>query len=387
MTMDTAKRNERRRPATAALAATGLALALLAGAAQAEAVKIGVVQGLSGPPAITDFGESYLQGIEMALKEYKAASPKHAIELIVYNDEANPQRAVSLVQRLISNDKVSAIVGTVNSGNVAAFAPMIQQARVPLMAGPAIASDITAKFINESPSYIFRCSMVEKYQVDAMLDWGVRNFKKIGLLHSTNGYGMFAAGEIQKGMKERNVELVAVESGAPTVTDLTPQLLKLKNAGAELVLLFHDSLELVYRGMPKAGYKPTIAGNWGLSSQMVLGIVGKEAIEGTVMGQALDLSVAKASDFDAKMKTEFGAKYRWPVVAALGYDGMRLLLQAVDAGGASPDKIRDALEKIADFKAVSGAPAAPYGAKDHECLDPGDVFLGVWRDGKVIRLK
>ncbi|MEL3892035.1 ABC transporter substrate-binding protein [Ferrovibrio sp. MS7] len=354
---------------------------------RAETVRIGAVQGLSGAPAIVDFGESYLQGNEMALKEYNAANPKHKIEFIVYNDEANPQRAVSLVQRLIANDKVSAVIGTVNSGNVAAFAPMLQQAKIPLMAGPAIATDITAKFIDQSPSFIYRCSMVEKFQIDAMLDWGVKSFKKVGLLHGTNGYGMFAAGEVQKGMKERGMELVAVESGAPNVTDLTPQMLKLKNAGAELVLLFHDSLELVYRSMPKIDYKPVIAGNWGLSSQMVLNIVGKEAIEGTVMGQALDLADPKAQAFDTKMKAEYGDKYRWPVVAALGYDGMKLLLQAVDKAGADPLKLQKALEDINDFKAVSGTPAKPFGAKDHECLDAENVFLGVWRNGRVVKLK
>ena len=62
-------------------------------------------------------------------------------------------------------------------------------------------------------------------------------------------------------------------------------------------------------------------------------------------------------------------------------------MQAVDAAGSNPDKIRDALEHISNFKAVSGAPAKPYSAKDHECLDADDVFLGVWRDGKVVRLK
>ncbi len=370
-------------------AAAIAALSLLASGngAQAETVRIGAVQGLSGAPAIVDFGESYLQGNEMALKEYNAANPKHKIEFIVYNDEANPQRAVSLVQRLIANDKVSAVIGTVNSGNVAAFAPMLQQAKVPLMAGPAIATDITAKFIDQSPSFIFRCSMVEKFQIDAMLDWGVKNFKKVGLLHGTNGYGMFAAGEVQKGMKERGVDLVAVESGAPNVTDLTPQLLKLKNAGAELILLFHDSLELVYRAMPKVDYKPVIAGNWGLSSQMVLNIVGKDSIEGTVMGQALDLADPKAQAFDSKMRAAYGDKYRWPVVAALGYDGMKLLLQAVDKAGADPLKLQKALEEINDFKAVSGTPAKPFGAKDHECLDAENVFLGVWRDGRVVKLK
>ena len=352
-----------------------------------ETVKVGALQGLSGPPAIVDFGESYLQGNQLALKEYLAASPKYKVELIVYNDEANPQRAVSLVQRLISNDKVSAVIGTVNSGNVAAFAPMLQQAKIPLMAGPAIATDITAKFVDQSPSYIFRCSMVEKYQIDAMLDWGAKNFKKIGLLHGTTGYGMFASGEIQKGMKARNVSLVAIESGAPTATELTSQALKLKNAGAELVLLFHDSLELLYRSMPKADYKPVIAGNWGLSSLKVLEIVGKDGLEGTVMGQALDLADPKAAAFDEKMRKEYGGNYRWPVVAALGYDGMKLLLKAIDVAGSDPTKIRDALEGISDFVAVSGTPAKPFGPKDHECLDPDNVFLGVWRDGRVVRLK
>lgn len=364
-----------------------VALAATVTPASAESVKIGAVQGLTGPPAIVDFGESYLQGNQMALKEYKASKPKHDVELIVYNDEANPQRAVQLVQRLIANDHVSAVIGTVNSGNVAAFAPLLQQGKVPLMAGPAIATDITAKFIDQTPSYIFRCSMVEKFQVDALLDWGVKTFKKIGLMHATNGYGMFAAGEVQKGLKERGVTLVDIESGTADATDLTPQALKLKNAGAELVLIFHDSYEVFFRALPKADYRPVVAGNWGMSSQMVVNIIGKDRIEGTVMGQALDLGDPKAQAFDQKMRKEYGDKYRWPVVAALGYDGMRLLLQAVDVAGGDRDKIRDALEKIDDFKAVSGTPAKPFGPKDHECLDRNNVFLGVWRSGRVIKLQ
>ena len=263
-------------------------------------MKIGVVQGLSGPPAITDFGESYLQGIKSAVKDYEATGGKHKIELVVYDDEANPQKAVSLVQRLMQNDKVPVIIGTVSSGNVLAFAPIMQKAGVPLVAGPSIATNITAQFINETPSYIFRCSMVEKFQIENMLDWGVKTFKKIGLVHSTTGYAVFAAKEIQEGLKARNVQLVAVELAAPNVSDLTPQLLKMKEAGAELVLNFHESFELIYRPMSKLAYKPTVAGNWGLSSQKVLQIVGQQEIEGTVMGQALDMSLDASKAFVAK---------------------------------------------------------------------------------------
>jgi len=370
------------------LGATLLALGTLGAArADAEDVKVGVVEGLSGPPAIVDFGESYLQGIKLALEDYKKNGGKAGIELIVYDDEANPQRAVSLVQRLLQNDRVSAVMGTVSSGNVMAFAPLLQRAQVPLIAGPSIATNITTDFIDQKPSYIFRCSMVEKYQIDKMLDWGVKNFDKVGLLHSTTGYGNFAAKAIEEGMKARGQELEAVEAAAPGVSDLTPQMIRLRDAGAGLVLNFHESFELPYRAMPRIGYTPVVAGNWGLSSQKVLDIVGRDAIEGTVMGQALDLSDPDAAAFDKRMREVYGSDYRWPVVAALGYDAGQIMFKAIDqAGSDDPKAIRDAIEAVDGIDAVSATPAKPFSSSDHECLNADDVFLGVWRDGQVVQL-
>ena len=364
-----------------------LSSAALGGASFAADVKVGVVMGLSGPPAIVDFGESYLQGMKLALKDYSAAG-KHKVEFIIYDDEANPQKAVSLVQRLLQSDKVPLIIGTVSSGNVLAFAPIVQKAGVPLIAGPAIASNITSQFIDEKPSFIFRCSMVEKFQIEGMLDWGVKTFKKIGLVHSTTGYGNFAAKEIADGIKARGANLVAVEAVAPNVSDLTPQMLKMKESGAELVLNFHESFELVFRPMSKIDYKPTIAGNWGLSSLKVRDIVGTKEIEGTVMGQALDLSLDAPKAFVARMEKEYGKEFRWPVLAALGYDAAQVALKALDtAKSMEPEAIRDALEAVDGIKAISATPAKPYGPKDHECLDREHVFLGVWKDGAVVRLK
>jgi branched-chain amino acid transport system substrate-binding protein len=369
------------------LAATMLAATWSCAAFAQDAVKVGVVMGLSGPPAIVDFGESYLQGMKLALKDYSAAG-KRKIEFIVYDDEANPQKAVSLVQRLMQSDKVPLIIGTVSSGNVLAFAPIMQKAGVPLIAGPSIASNITSQFIEEKPSFIFRCSMVEKFQIEGMLDWGVKTFKKIGLIHSTTGYGNFAAKEIVEGIKARAGNLVAVEAVAPNVSDLTPQMLKMKESGAELVLDFHESFELVFRPMSKIDYKPTIAGNWGLSSLKVRDIVGTKEIEVTVMGQALDLSLDAPKAFVARMEKEYGKDFRWPVVAALGYDAAQVAFKALDtAKSMDPEAVRDALEAVDGIKAISATPAKPYGPTDHECLDREHVFLGVWKDGAVVRLK
>lgn len=364
------------------------ALMAVADASWAADVKVGVVMGLSGPPAIVDFGESYLQGMKLALKDYTAAGGKHKIEFVIYDDEANPQKAVSLVQRLMQADKVPVIIGTVSSGNVLAFAPIIQKAGVPLVVGPAIASNITTQFIEEKPSFIFRCSMVEKFQIEGMLDWGVKTFKKIGLVHSTTGYGNFAAKEIAEGLKTRNATLVATEAVAPNVSDLTPQMLKMKEAGAELVLNFHESFELAFRPMSKIDYKPVIAGNWGLSSLKVRDIVGTKEIEGTVMGQALDLSLDGPKQFVARMEKEYGKDFRWPVLSALGYDAAQVTFKALDtAKSLDPEAVRDALEAVDGIKAISATPAKPFGPQDHECLDREHVFLGVWKDGAVVRLK
>jgi branched-chain amino acid transport system substrate-binding protein len=367
------------------LIAAAASLALISNA-QADNVKIGVVQALSGPPVVVDFSESYLQGIEAALEDYKARSPRHQVDITVYNDEANPQRAVSLMQRLINSDNATLLIGTTNAASVVALTPMVQQSRVPILVGPATASDITNRFINEKPSFVFRCSMVEQYMTDALLDWATKRSKKIGLIHTTSGYGMFALGEIQKGMAKRNAQLAIVESGAPTVTDLTPQMLKLKEAGVDLVLAYHDSSELIFRAMAKIDFKPQLAAGWGLSSLAVERIVGPKAIEGAVMPQAMDMADAKVKAFDERMKKKFADKYRWPLVAALGYDTMRIALRAVDAGGADRDKVRDALEKVDGFDAITGIPARPFSATDHECLDPNQLYMGVWRGGRVVRL-
>lgn len=363
---------------------------LLAPAVAAAQVKIGVVQGLSGPPAIVDFGESYLQGIKLAIKEYngRGGYKGKPVELIIYDDEANPQRAVELVTRLISQDKVPVIIGTVSSGNVLAFMHLNQQNKVPLMAGPSIASPITTRFKDQPKNYIFRCSMVEEFQVNALLEWAVAKFHRIGLLHSTTGYGMFAKDAILKGLEARKVKPLVVESTNPNATDLTPQMLKFKQADVQLLLTFAEEWEKQYRVLPKIDYRPVMAGNWGLSSGILKDVVGADALEGTVMGQALDLNDRRAQQFDEKARKEYGKLYRWPVIVTLGYDAANLVLRAIDAGGPNSDEIRDALERIDNFEAVTtGVPKKPYSKDDHECLDQKDVFLGVWKQGRVVKLQ
>ncbi len=359
-------------------------------AARAQDVRIGIVQPLSGIPVIVDFGESYLQGNKLAVKEYNARGGYKGkpVQLIVYDDEGNPKRAVEVFTRLLTQDRVPVVIGTTNSGNVLAVMHLNQQQKIPLMVGPAIATPITRKYANQPKNYIFRCSMVEEYQVNALLDWVTKKTKSIGLLHSTTGYGLFAKGEILKGLEGRKVPPVVVESSNPSITDFTPQLLKFKEKKVEIILTFAEEWEIQLKNLAKIGYNPVMAGNWGLSSGKLRDIVGDDLLKNVVMGQALDLHDPKAHVWDEKMRKEYGKEYRWPVVASFGYDAANLVLKALEMAGPNPDAIRDALERIGNFEAVTtGVRKQPYSKDDHECLDQKDVFLGVWEKGRVVRLK
>ena len=108
-------------------------------AAQAQEVKIGIVQPLSGIPVIVDFGESYLQGNKLAVKEYNARGGYKGkpVQLVIYDDEGNPKRAVEVFTRLLTQEKVNVVIGTTNSGNVLAVMHLNQQQKIPLMAGPS----------------------------------------------------------------------------------------------------------------------------------------------------------------------------------------------------------------------------------------------------------
>ncbi|NDD14952.1 MAG: hypothetical protein EB072_20545 [Betaproteobacteria bacterium] len=87
------------------------------------------------------------------------------------------------------------------------------------------------------------------------------------------------------------------------------------------------------------------------------------------------------------MRKEFGGAYRWPVLAALGYDAGQIVFKAVErVGKADPIAIRNAIESIDSLQAVSATPAKPFSTSDHECLDKEHVFLGVWKGGAVVKL-
>ena len=186
-----------------------LAGAFIGGAAAAD-LKIGFTFSLTG--GTDDYGKAARMGAELALKEYndKGGYKGQKVEAVIYDDETKPAKGVENVTRLITRDKVFAIVGPVNSGVALAIIDIAQKNQIPLMDTIATAEQIIERYQNAPKSYIFRVSLNDGIQTSIMLNYiNARKYQRIGLMHDSTGWGQSGRDTALRLLKEANLSLVA----------------------------------------------------------------------------------------------------------------------------------------------------------------------------------
>ncbi|HEY0658827.1 MAG TPA: ABC transporter substrate-binding protein, partial [Pyrinomonadaceae bacterium] len=143
-----------------------------AGGATGNTIKVGVYGDLSGQTA--SFGQSTKNGIQLAVDEINAAGGVNGkqIQLIIEDDQGQPQQATTVVQKLINQDKVQAILGEVASTNSLAAAPVAQGARIPM-----ITPSSTNPKVTEVGDYISRVCFIDPFQGSTMAKFAATTLK------------------------------------------------------------------------------------------------------------------------------------------------------------------------------------------------------------------
>ena len=373
----------------------GLLLAAVLGstAVAADDLKIGFTLSLTG--GSDDYGKAARMGAELALKEYndKGGYQSKKVEAVIYDDETKPAKGVENVTRLITRDKVFAMVGPVNSGVALAIIDIAQKNQVPLMDTVATAEQIIERYKNAPKNYIFRVSLNDGIQTSFMIDYiKGRQYQRVGLMHDSTGWGQSGRDTALRLVKEANLDLVAgPEVFDQNDTDMTTQLTKMQEAKAEFIIAYSlaPAGVQIAKSMQKIGLKTPWTGTWALIAPNFLKLGGKATVEGVmaVTSYTPDHS-ANAKVLHEKVDRIFkeqGGDFH-PVATAQTYDGVRLLLRALDKVGPDPQKIRDALEEIDDFtEAVTKMKPHPFSHANHESLGRDTGFLAVWHDGKLER--
>ncbi|MDR6581828.1 branched-chain amino acid ABC transporter substrate-binding protein [Herbaspirillum sp. BH-1] len=369
------------------------ALMTLAMSSQAaDPIKIGVSGPYTGGSA--PMGVSMRDGVKLAVAEINAAGGLlgRQIQLVERDDEAKNERGVQIAQELINKEKVVATVGFINTGVALASQRFYQEAKIPVINNVATGTVITKQFEKEKENYVFRTSAADKIQAKMIADEAVDKQKltKVAILADSTNYGQLGREDLEKVLSDKKVTPVAVEKYNIKDVDMTAQLLKSKQGGAQAVLTYGIGPELaqIANGMEKLNWHVPIIGSWPLSMGNFIDNSGKNG-NGARMPQTFiqDGTTPKRKAFiEAYQKAYKVDRMPSAVSAAQGYDSILLLAAAIkQAGTTDGDKVRAALESLnTKVEGVVTTYDKPFTHDDHEAIKPGMVVMGEVKNGRVI---
>jgi branched-chain amino acid transport system substrate-binding protein len=353
---------------------------------------IGQATSLSGGTA--SYGEGGKRGIELAVKEFNEAGGYDGVQAkyLAYDDETKPEKNIELVQRLVSQDKAVALLGSANSGNGLAHAEYLQNKKIAEIFPYGTATAITTKFQDQPKNYIFRIAPFDKGQVTTIIDWlyEKNKFKNVGLLHDTSGYGQSGKTDVMEQFEKRNIEPTSVESFQIGDNNMESQLSKMKTANVEAIIVYGLAPEMaqILRSAEKINYHPKFIGSWAFGDPAFKKIAGDLVNNDVYFVQSFTIDQnEKTKEFHDKVVSAYKEDI-YPIASAQGYDAANIILSAIKkVGYKDTEKIRDAIENLNDFKAVTTAPSHPYTKENHEALQPEHMFIATYKDGEIILAK
>jgi branched-chain amino acid transport system substrate-binding protein len=373
------------------LALGTVALSIAAVSFAADTIKIGLQGPLTG--GSSPMGVSMRDGAKLAVTEINAKGGimGRKIEMIERDDEAKNERGVQIAQELINKEKVVATVGYINSGVALASQRFYQEAKIPVMNNVATASVITKQFADQAENYVFRNSANDTIQSGLIVEELIarRKYTKVAILADATNYGQLGREDLEKALKAKGITAVAIEKYNIKDVDMTPQLLKAKEAGAQVVITYGIGPELaqIANGMVKLGWKVPMMGSWTLSMANFLDNAGPNA-DGAVMPQTFiqEGNTPKRKSFiDAYQKAYKVKRIPSPVSAAQGYDSIYLLAAAMkQAKSTEGPAVLKALEDLKDpVEGVVTTYNKPFSKEDHEAITANMVVIGAAKDGII----
>ena len=382
-------------PKLASHAVFASALVGLAAAATAvEPIKIGVAGPFTG--GSSSMGVSMRDGVKLAVEEINKAGGVlgRPLQTVERDDEAKNERGVQIAQELINKEKVTATVGFINTGVALASQRFYQDAKIPVMNNVATGSLITHQFDDQPANYIFRNSAHDSIQAPMIVEEAVvrRGYKKVAILADSTNYGQLGRDDLEKALTLKSLKAVAVEKFNIKDVDMTAQLLKAKEAGAEVILTYAIGPELaqIANGMTKLGWKVPMIGSWTLSMANFIDNAGPGG-EGARMPQTFiqEPTTPKRQSFIISYLKTFNpknARIDSPVSAAQGYDSIYLLAAAItQAKSTEGPNIKAALEDLkTPVIGVVTTYNKPFTAKDHEAITANIPVFGEVKGQRVV---
>lgn len=358
--------------------------------------KIGAILSVTGPNA--PLGDPEKKTLEMLVEAYNKAAGANGqkVELTIEDDESDPAKAVAAANKLIKQDKVSAIIGGTGTPSSMAIKPIVNQNKIPwiaLAAGNAITVDAN----NKVEKWIFRAPAKNSVAADAALNYIEKTLKakKIAILYDSNPFGQDGFSQIQKEAPKKGMTIVASEKYETTATDVTTQLTNIKNASPDVVIVWGTNPvpAQAAQTMKQLGMTMPYVGSHGIANKKFIELGGADA-DGVVFpsGKITFPESIKAGSEQRKVVDNFikdyKAKYNNEVpntFAGHAWDAFNILVSAMAKAGSNNEKLRSEIEKTKNFAGPDGI--YNYKSTDHDGLKASDMIIIKIEGGKWTLLK
>jgi len=312
---------------------------------QKEPIKIGALVSLTTGFSVE--GLSQANGIKLAIQEINAKGGINGqpIDLII-EDVANSNTvAINALNKVLNNNPV-AIMGPIWGTMMLAYDPTIKQNKVPILTVSG-----SRKVTQQGNEWVFRYFPHDGIAKVAQTKFAIEKMKakKPAILYVADEYGMSGRDIILETLKKYNIEPVAVESMNATDKDASGQLMKIKNSGADVLLLQNHSADLavVLRQAKQLGLKCTIISGSAASQPATINILSEEILNGLYAETAAMPTIdpdPQVKSWVERYKKAFNSEP--DSFALLDYDATMMLIEAIKKVGPDRDKIRELLKNM-----------------------------------------
>lgn len=337
-----------------AILAMSLVCGMLVGTLNAETIRIGVVLPISG--AVGGFGELGKRGIDLAYKAQSKTKNGDSIELIFIDNKSDKIESANAMQKLVSSDKVSVVIGPMISTNALAMTKIADDSKTPLIS-PVATNDRVTK----GKKFVSRVSFADSFQgiIAANLAYKDLGLKKAAVLFdNSSDYSIGLARAFKNQFKKLGGEIVIEANAQSGTKDFKAQIssIKAKNPDILYLPIYYNEGALIAVQAKQLGLSvPTIGGD-GLVSNKIFFDVAKDAGNGYMVTDYYSTSAKQTPKGEQFMK-DYEVTYKEPVstFSAMLADAYGIALQAIEACGAKDREcINEKIRNVQNYEGIGG---------------------------------
>lgn len=357
------------------LLAAGAAFIAAPVLAQPAPIRIGAVLSVTGPASFLGDPEDKTLRLYVARINAAGGVNGRPLQLIVYDDAGDANRARTFATRLVEDDRVVAMVGGTTTGTTLAMRPVFEEARIPFI---SLAGGI--EIIDPVSPFTFKTPHTDRMACEKILsEIRARGMSRVAFISGTDGFGQSMRTQCLRVAQAMGITVAADESYGPRDSDMTPQLTRIRGAaGVEAVVNpgFGQGPAIVTRNYSQLGIRLPLYQSHGVASREFINLATPAAAEGVRLpsGALLIAEQLAANDPQREVvlsyKTIFEREFNQPVSTFGGhaYDGLMILVEAMRRANSTDGvRLRDAIRATRGFVGTGGI--VNMSATDHMGLD------------------